>query len=135
MCDLHDEHVTARLIPDLSHRCHTGLTASNSTHHGLQLITIEWRSSAHYIQLVISLRVCCLQAASDWVSETGSERVSKQHFFEQTEAQWCESHASEPVDYALLNRLHSDSIGPESSSSPDQTPQCASNRQEGMLAR
>ena len=78
--------------------------------------------------------VCVLQAASDLLSESESERISKQHFFEQTEAQWRVSHASDPVDYALLNRLHSDSIGPESSSSPDQTPQCLSNRQEGMLA-
>lgn len=66
------------------------------------------------------------------MSDSESERISKQHFYEQTEAQWRASHASEPVDYALLNRLHSDSLGLESSSSPDKSPFTSGNRQAGM---
>lgn len=74
-----------------------------------------------------------LQVKPELLSDSESDRISKQHFFEQTEAQWRSSHASEPVDYALLNRLHSDSIGPESSSSPEKSPHRTSNRQQGNI--
>ena len=71
-----------------------------------------------------------LQAVSVTASDSESERANKQHFFEQLEEQWQASHSGEPIDYALLNRLNSSSLDPESSSSPDKSPVKGGSRQQ-----
>lgn len=72
-----------------------------------------------------------MQAASNMTSDSESERANKQRFFQQLEADWQVTHSGEPIDYALLNRMHSSSIGPESSSSPDRSPLKRSGTEAG----
>ena len=74
-----------------------------------------------------------MQAASDMTSDSEGERASKQRFFQQLEADWQVTHSGEPIDYALLNRMHSSSFGPESSSSPDKSPAKHSGTQLGSI--
>ena len=74
-----------------------------------------------------------MQAASDMTSDSEGERASKQRFFQQLEADWQVTHSGEPIDYALLNRMHSSSINPESSSSPDKSPVKHSSTEAGQM--
>lgn len=74
-----------------------------------------------------------MQAASNMTSDSEGERASKQRFFQQLEADWQVTHSGEPIDYALLNRMHSSSIGPESSSSPDRSPVKRSSTELGRM--
>ena len=73
-----------------------------------------------------------MQATSDVTSDSEVERASKQRFFQQLEADWQASHFGEPIDYALLNHMHSSSIGLESSSTPDKSPAKGSSSQPGV---
>ena len=62
-------------------------------------------------------------------SDSEGERASKQRFFQQLEADWRASHFGEPIDYALLNCMHSSSLGLDSCSSPDKSPAKAGAQQ------
>lgn len=105
---------------------HTGVETPNTLH------PIKMHSSLPNTTCV-HLRTNCtsgvgltgqpvMQAASNMTSDSEGERASKQRFFQQLEADWQVTHSGEPIDYALLNRMHSSSMGPESSSSPDRSP-------------
>ena len=67
-------------------------------------------------------------------SDSEGERASKQRFFQQLEADWQVTHSGEPIDYTLLNQMHSSSIAPESSSSPEKSPVKPSKVGSGVMS-